>query len=231
MVSSDQKESAVTRRILTVVLAGGLAAFVAAQDAKTGTQPGQVLPGPFRALVVVNPDAPKQPEGVLSEDRANLGDLARVGKFHDLVTRYGVDPAVGVFSRELPQGGDTPLAKLVKALDEAVGKSRNARLHAYAIFLTMKNDFTQDVNQPVQIKKIQDFAEQVQDKNVPMGLDRAESERTKAYDLPADASVVVLTYVNLTVKTRHAFTADRPLDDAAVQAILGDVNSLIGRKK
>jgi hypothetical protein len=221
-----------TRRTLTVVLAGGLlAGLVTAQEAKTGTQPGQVLPGPFRALVVANPDAPTPPEGVLSEDRSNLGDLARVGKFHDLVTRYGVDPTVGVFSRELPQGADQPLGKLVKALDDAVGKHRPARLHAYAIFLTLKGDFTQDPDQPVQVKKIQDFAEQVQLKHVPLALDRTESERTKAFDLPADASVVVLTYVNLTVKARHAFTADKPLDDAAVQAILGDVNNLIRKTK
>src|SRR3954447_14949976 len=113
-----------TRRTMAVVVAGGVfAGMVAGRDAPPpGTQPGQVLPGPFPALVVFNPDAPKAPEGVLSEDRTNLGDLARVGKFHDFVTRYGVDPTVAVFSRELPQGGDQPLGKLLQALDQAVGK-------------------------------------------------------------------------------------------------------------
>src|SRR5436309_14831059 len=110
------------RRFQVVMGAGGLVAgVVAGQETKpAGTQPGQVLPGPFRALVVFNPDAPKPPEGVLSEDRSNLGDLARVGKFHDFVTRYGIDPTVAVISRELPQGGDQPLGKLVQALDQAV---------------------------------------------------------------------------------------------------------------
>lgn len=221
-----------TRRTLTVVAAAGLfAGLVAGQDAKpAGTEPGQVLPGPFRALVVTNPDAPKLPEGVLSEDRSNLGDLARVGKFHDFVTRYGVDPTVGVFARDVPQA-DQPVGKLLKALDDAVAKNRTARLHAYGIFLTLKGDFLQDVQQPVQVKQIQDFAEQLKLQNVPLGIDRVESERTKLFGLPADASVVVLAYVNQTVQSRHVFTADKPLDDAAIQAIAADVTKLIGRKK
>jgi hypothetical protein len=221
-----------TPRILTVVLAGGLfASLVAAQDAKpAGTEPGQVLPGPFRALVVTNPDAPKLPEGVMSEDRTNLGDLARVGKFHDFVTRYSVDPTVAVFSRELP-AVDQPLGKLFQALDQAVGKNRNARLHAFGIFLTLKGDFLQDVQQPVQIKQIQDFAEQLKLQNVPLALDRAETERAKLYSIPPEATAVVLAYVNQTVQARHVFTADKPLDDAAIQAVLADVSKLVGAKK
>jgi hypothetical protein len=221
-----------TPRTLTVILAGGLfAGLVGAQDAKpTGTEPGQVLPGPFRALVVTNPDAPKLPEGVMSEDRTNLGDLARVGKFHDFVTRYGVDPTVAVFSRELP-AADQPLGKLLQGLDGAVAKHRNARLHAFAIFLTLKGDFLQDDNQPVQIKQIQDFAERLKLQNVPLALDRAESERSKQYNIPAEATVVVLAYLNQTVQARHVFTADKPLDDTAIQATLSDVNKLVGSKK
>ena len=102
------------RRMLTVVMASGLfAGMVAGRDAKpTGTQPGQVLPGPFDVRRD-QPGTPKPPEGVVSEDRSNLGDLARVGKFHDFVTYYGLDPTVAVFSRQLPTGADQPLGKLL----------------------------------------------------------------------------------------------------------------------
>ncbi len=143
------------------------------------------MPGPFVALVVTNPDAPKPPEGTVSEDRSNLGDLARVGKFHDFITQYGIDPTVAVFSRELPEGKDQPLGKLLHALDQAIAKNRNARLHAFATFLTLKLPFLQDVTEPVEINRIKAFAEQLQLKYVPLALDRIESERTKAYDLPA----------------------------------------------
>jgi hypothetical protein len=221
------------RLTLTVVLMGGLfASLVAGQEAKqVGTQPGQVLPGPFTALVVTSPDAPKPPEGVVSEDRSNLGDLARVGKFHDFVTHYGLDPTVTVFSRELPQGVDQPLGKLLKALDQAIAKNRNARLRAFAVFLTLKGPFFEDVNHPVQVKQLQDFAEQLQLKYVPLALDRTDSERTKAYAIPADVTTLVLVYVNQTVVARHAFTADKPLDEAAIEPILGDVNKVVAASK
>jgi hypothetical protein len=218
-------------RVLTIVLAGSLVGLVAALDAKpTGTQPGQVLPGPFTALIVTNPDAPKPPEGVVSEDRSNLGDLARVNKFHDLVTYYGLDPTVAVFSRQPPQA-DQPLGKLMQALDQAVVKHRNDRLHAFAVFLTLKAPFAEDASQPTQVKQIRTFAEQLHLAATPLALDRTESEPAKAYDIPSDATVLVLTYVNQTVQSRHVFTADKALDDAAIQAILNDVWKLIGEKK
>jgi hypothetical protein len=218
-------------RVLTIVLACSLAGLVVARETKpTGTQPGQVLPGPFTALIVTNPDAPKPPEGVVSEDRSNLGDLARVGKFHDLVTYYGLDPTVAIFSRQPPQA-DQPLGKLVQTLDQAVVKHRNDRLHAFAVFLTLKGPFAEEASQPSQVKQIRAFAEQLHLIATPLALDRTESEPAKAYDIPADATVFVLTYVNQTVLARHVFTADKPLDDAAIQTILGDVQKLIGEKK
>jgi hypothetical protein len=221
------------RLILAVALTVGLFASLATgQDAKpVNTQPGQVLPGPFTALVVTNSDAPKPPEGVVSEDRSNLGDLARVGKFHDFVTQYGLDPTVAVFSRDLPEGADQPLGKLLQALDQAIIKNRNARLHAFAVFLTLKLPFLEEPSQPGQVKQIESFAEQLQLKYVPLALDRTDSERTKAYDIPAEATTIVLVYVNQTVQARYAFTADKLLDDAAIQTILGEVNTVIGPKK
>jgi hypothetical protein len=220
-------------RTLTVVLAGGLlVGFVAAQDAKpTGTDPGQVLPGPFPALVVTNPDAPKLPEGVVPEERLNLGDLARVGKFHDFITHFGLDPTVAVFSREAPTAADQPLAKLVQALDQAVAKNRNARLHAFVVFLTLKEPFLEDSTQPSQTKQIQAFADELKLVYLPLALDRVESERTKTYNIPADSTVEVLIFTNQTVRSKHVFTAQKPLDDAAIQAILGDVNKMVGAKE
>jgi hypothetical protein len=220
------------RRIFAVALVGGMfAGLVVGQEAKqSGTNSGQVLPGPYSALVVSNPDAPKPPEGVVSEDRANLGDLARVGKFHDFVTYYGLDPTVAVFSRQLPQGPDSPLGKLLHALDQAVAKNRSARLHAFAVFLTLKGPFLEDPNQPVQIQQIRDFAEQLKLTATPLALDLVDSGQAKTYDIPADATAVVLIYVNHKVAARHGFTADKPLDDAAIQTILGDANKAIGKK-
>src|SRR5581483_1159633 len=219
-------------RSLAVLMAGSVCTglLVANDDRPGGAQPGQVLPGPFSAYVVTGVERQPSPEGVLPAERENLGDVARVGKFHDFVTRFGLDPTVAVFSHE-PPAADQPLGKLVKALDQAVDSHKNARLHAFAIFLTLKGEFLQDEAQPGQIKQIEGFAQQLQLKNVPLALDRTESDRTRAYQIPAEASVVVLVYVNQTVRDRFTFTADKPLDDSGVQAILAAVNKVTGAKK
>jgi hypothetical protein len=218
-------------RVLTIVLTGTLLGGLAIGQGKpVGTQPGQVLPGPFTALIVTNPDAPKPPDGVVSEDRSNLGDLARVGKFHDLVTYYGLDPTVAVFSRQLPKA-DQPLAKLLQGLDQEVVKHRSDRMHAFAVFLSLQGPFAEDAGQPRQVKQIKDLAEQLKLAATPLALDRTESEQAKAYDIPADATAVVLIYVNQTVQARHVFGANKPVDDAAIQAILDEVNKLIRAKK
>jgi hypothetical protein len=220
------------RQTTALLVAGGvLTALFAAQEArKGGTQPGQVLPGPFPAYVVTGQQIQPPPDGILSEERQNFRDDARIGKFHDFVTRFGLDPTVAIFSREAPPAADQPLGKLLKALDQAVDKNRNARLHAFAIFLTLKGEFFQDEAQQAQIKQIETLAQQLQLKNVPLALDKAESERTKAYDIPADASVVVLVYINQTVQARFAFTTDKPLDDAGVQSVLAAMNKMTAAK-
>jgi hypothetical protein len=219
------------RRTLAVLgVVGLLAGWVAAQESTPGTQPGRVLPGSFRAYVVTNPETRPAEAGVLSEDRQNLSDVARVGRFHDFVTRYGLDPTVAVFARDIP-AADQPLAKLLKALDESVKKHRNARLHAFGIFLTLKGEYFQDEAWSSLIKQIESLAQQLQLKNVPLALDKTESERTKAYQIAPENAAVVLVYVNQQVVARFAFTADKPLDDAGVQAILGQVNKLVESRR
>lgn len=114
-----------------------LTAFAIAQEGKVGTQPGETLPGPFRVFVVTGPvAATSSAEGLLPEERQNLGDPGRVQKFHDFITRFGLDPVVAVFSHEPPPAADQPLAKLFKELDQAVAKYRGARLHAFGVFLS-----------------------------------------------------------------------------------------------
>jgi hypothetical protein len=208
-----------------------LAGWAAAREAEVGTRPGDTLPGPFRAFVCTGLKPPATPDVVLSEDRQNLGDPGRIRKFHDFVTRFGLDPAVAVFCREAPPSPDQPLGKLFKELDGAVEKYKAARLHAFGVFLTLKGEFFKDETQSAQVKQIEAFAQQAELRNVPLALDQVESDRTKAYQLAPEQTVTVLIYVNLTVKSRLTFTADKPLDDAGVQAVMADVNKLVAPQK
>src|SRR5689334_11830850 len=194
-------------RSLAVLVAGGvLAGLVCAQEASTsGTQDGQLLPGPFPAYVVTGQVTQPPADGVMSEERQN--------------------------SRDAPPSADQPLGKLLQQLNGAVDKNRGARLHAFAVFLTLKGEFLQDESQSAQIKQIESCAEQLKLNNVPLALDRTESGRTKAYGVPADASVVALVYVRQTVQARFTFSAAKPLDDAGVQAVLDATNKMIGARK
>jgi hypothetical protein len=218
-----------SRSLAVVAVVSLLAGFVAAQEARTGAQPGQLLPGPFRAYVVTGAETKAPTEKVQPEERQNLGDANRVGKFHDFVTRYGLDPTVAVFAREVPTAAQ-PLGQFLQVLDQAVDKNRAARLNAFAIFLTLKGDYFQDDTWSMQTKQIEGLASQLKLKNVPLAFDKSESERTKAYQIAPENTEVILVSVNQTVLARFAYTADKPLDEAGVRAILAEVTKLVAAR-
>jgi len=218
--------------VRSLAVLSGVAVFaglLAAQEAQTGTQPGQVLPGPFRTFVVTGAEAKAPAEAVQPEERQNLGDVNRVGKFHDFVTHYGLDPTVAVFARETP-ATDQPLGKLPQALDQAVEKNGAARLHAFGVFLTLRGEYFLDETWSSQLQQIEGLASQLKLKSVPLALDKAESDRATAFQIAPENTAVVLVYVNQVVKARFAFTAEKPIDDAAVRAFLSEVAKAIGSR-
>src|SRR5947209_17542346 len=102
------------RGLSLLVAAWAVTALAAGDEPKTGTEPGNVLPGPFRCYNATG---------------------ARAGKFHDFVTEYGLDPTVAVFFREPVPSEDQPLGKLLQQLNAAVGDSHGGRFHAFAVLL------------------------------------------------------------------------------------------------
>ncbi|MBX7106590.1 MAG: hypothetical protein K1X57_21115 [Gemmataceae bacterium] len=191
-------------------------------------EPGEVLPGPFSAYIVAGGPKPPASEPVQTEDRQNFADPTRVGKHADLVTRFGLDPTVAVFTRESP-ADDAPLGKLLKQLDLAVAKNKNNRLRAFGVFLRLKDDFLKDDDRIPQAKAVEALATKAELKLVPLALDQAESARTKSWKLGADDQTTILLYENHRVKAKFTFTADKPLDDAGVQTVLDAVAKLVKR--
>lgn len=187
-----------------------LAAVAAADQPKIGTEPGDVLPGPFRCYNATG---------------------ARAGKFHDFVTEYGLDPTVAVFFREPIPAEDQPLGKLLQQLDAAVGKDRGNRLHAFAVLLALKDEFLKDDARGTFIDGLEKLFAKLNLQNVPLGLERTESEQTKRYNLTADAAVTILVYNSQIVQARFVFGADKPFDDAALAAVMAEVGKLTGKKK
>jgi hypothetical protein len=211
------------RALVTLFLMAGM---VVAAD-PTGTQPGQVLPGPFTAYVVFGGPKGKQTDPVQTEERQNFADPSRAGKFHDLVTRFGLDPTVAVFARDGVPAEDAPLARLIKSLDQLVQKNRNARLHAFVVFLNLQKEFLKDDTRIPQAKAIEQLATKLDLRDTPLAMDQVESDRTKSFGLNPDQLITVIVYENLKVKARFDFTADKPLDEAGLKAIEAEVAKLI----
>jgi hypothetical protein len=195
---------------MMLVAAWAVAAVAGADQPKTGTEPGNVLPGPFRCYTVTG---------------------ARAGKFHDFVTEYGLDPTVAVFFREPIPSEDQPLGKLLRQLNASVGGNRGGRLHAFAVLLALKDEFLKDDNRGAMIDGLEKLSAKLSLQNVPLGLERTESEQTKRYNIPVDATVTILVYNNQIVQARFAFGADKPFDEAAVSAVMAEVGKLSGKKK
>ncbi|MFL5329966.1 MAG: hypothetical protein ACJ8C4_13760 [Gemmataceae bacterium] len=200
-----------------------------AADPPKGVEPGQVLPGPFNAFVVFGGPKPPPPQGEPTQttERLNFGDPSRANKFHDLITRFNLDPTVALFIREAPPAEDQPLVKLIKSLDDTVQKNRNSRLHAFGIFLRLNNEFLKDDTRIPQMNQIKEFGTRLELKEFPLAIDQVESDRTKAFKIAADDQVTILIYENLKVRDRFVFTSEKPLDEAAAAKVLESVKAMI----
>jgi hypothetical protein len=120
---------------------------------------------------------------------------------------------------------------MIQSLDQAVEKNKAARLHGWAVFLGLKDDYLKDESRSAQIKQIEAFSKALSLKHVPLALDLVDSERTRAYSVSPETTVTVIIYNNLRVVNRWDFTADKPLDEAAIQAINAEIAKLVATKK
>jgi hypothetical protein len=113
---------------LGVVLAAGLA-LSAAEPVKSGPQPGEKVPGPFKPLNVTGPDA---------------------GKEECLYCKNGPKPVVMVFARELT----APVVSLIKKLDGAAAIYGDSRLGTCVIVLGDAKDLAPSLARWARAEKI-----------------------------------------------------------------------------
>lgn len=213
------------RIVMTLCVLAGVT--FAADPPSQGTDPGKVIPGPFAAYIVFGGEKATPKEAIQTEERQNSGDPTRLLKHHDLVTRFGLDPTVAVFTREAAPADDAALGKLLTQLDEAVAKNRRARLHAFAVFLRLRDEFLKDDDRIPQARSIEQFATTKKIQQTPLALDLAESERTKKWNIAPEAQTVVIVYSNHKVIAKFTYTNEKPLDDAGVGAVMAEVKKLV----
>jgi hypothetical protein len=204
-----------TRSILGLAITLLAAGTALAQDAAKPLNPGDPLPGPFRSYVVVD-------ERVEAKDPRN-----RTNKQHCLFLETDLNPGVAVFLRTVPADPNTGAAKLLKRLDGLVAEHKADRLGAFAIFLTLADDYPKDEARDERAKAVKDFAAQLKVPNVPFGLAAGKSDAVTAYSIKDDHDVSVILFNRAKVVKRWAFTADKPPADADADAILAAAKEMV----
>jgi hypothetical protein len=176
-------------------------ASAAAEELKSGPQPGESIPGPFHYFNVNGPHA-NHP--------------------HCLVCEFGLRPVVLVFLRESPDA-KPQFMTLLQKLDEAVGRYKNAELRAGVIVLN--DDFTNEQTRKDLLQKLEASAKDL--KNVVIAVDGAAGPDN--YKLSKDAEATVLLYNKHKVLANLAFAKDK-FTDKDVETILAAVRKMIGAK-
>jgi hypothetical protein len=170
--------------------------FAAASAVVRGASTANVVPGSFRALMVVDNRFPlkiKPEKGPILDEHRDPKD--RTGKIHCLVCEHGLSPVIAVFVRGDINPEKAGLKNLIKGADTLVPKYRSDKMAAFVIFLKLeggtkevrvkKPDGTEEPD-PVKAPKefpdtdlekrekyvgeITDFAKACNTDNVPFGL-------------------------------------------------------------
>ena len=231
----------------TAGLAAGLllAAAAAAQEPKADPkaapagQPGQPVPGTFRAFLVADGRfPPKVPEPKRAEDR---DPRDRTRKMHDLVTEYGLSPVVAVFVRADPKELEASgVVKLVRAVDKKIPAYRADKLAGFVQFLRVEGEakavtltapdgttrqveldaeFPDDEKRDVYAGEVEQLAKAAAAPNVPFGLAPAAGKAADAWGLKAADEVTVVIYSRMRVAKRWTFPAAGPTDEQVAEVI------------
>ena len=179
--------------LAVTVLVG--AAFADGKRIKSGLKPGDFAL-PFRCLSVTGPDK----DDVLC-----------------LVCKNGDRPLAMVFANEISD----PLKTLLKRLDLAVERNRQAELASFAVFLTADPDSTEN--------SLKELAEKEKiSENVPLVIPEIPTGPPH-YKISKDADVTVMLFKEGKVVRNFAF-APKKLTKPDVERIVASLATILPRK-
>lgn len=167
-------------------------AIASADEFTSGPQIGSTVPGQFLTIPVNGPDA---------------------GDETCLYCKYGNAPVVMVFASKPSE----ELARLVKSLEAAVGKSPEEC--GVCAIVTDESDATRRA-----LGKLADDARLKR-----LILATVDSARVKDYELNPEAGVTVLMYSRKVVRWNDAFKPGK-LDNKAIERIAAEANKHLGAK-
>jgi hypothetical protein len=116
-----------------------------------------------------------------------------------------------IFAREI----SGPLTGLVKQLNEATAKNKNAKLGSFVVFLSDDNSTAE---------KLIALAEKEKLEHTILGL--AEAEGPEGYNVAAEADVTVVLYTGRTTKANFAFKKGK-MTAEDVGRIIGDLAKIL----
>jgi hypothetical protein len=148
------------------------------------------------------------------------------GKFHSLVTAHDLDPAVLLFVRDLEIS--EPLRALLKRLDNAVEKNRNARIAVFVVFLDDKDlddVVTRDNERERIAKDLKAKLDGLMLKHVIFALD--SKMHLPKYKLDDKAEVTAILYRRYKVLARHDLPKGGLTDDV-IKEIMRQAKEYLG---
>ena len=164
-----------------------------AEELKSGPQTGEKVPGPVH------------PVNVTGEHK---------GEKYCLFCQNGDNPVAMVFARE----ASPALGKLVKKLDEATIKNKDASMGSFVVFLNDSEGLD---------KQLAEMADKAKIEKTILSIDNPAGP--KAYKVAADADITVVLYVDHKVKANYAFKKGE-IKEGDMEKILADVSKIVPAK-
>lgn len=127
--------------------------------------------------------------------------------------RYGSRPVVNIFTRSMNEN----VAKLVKDLDQVVGKNKDGGMSAFVVLLTDKPDS--------EAAALKQAAGKLGIKHTPLTVFENSTGPGK-YKIAKDADVTVMMWVESDVKVNHAMKAS-DLNKESIAKIIADTQKIL----
>ena len=160
---------------------------------KSGPQVDEKVPGPFHPLNCTGENA---------------------GEKVCLFCKNGENPVAMIFARQTSPA----LTKLIKKMDEATVKNKDASMGSFVVFLNDSEKLKDELKKLANKEKLQQCILSIDNPAGPKG-----------YNVAQDADVTVVLYTNRTVKANHVYKKGE-LQDKDIDQIVADVSKILPRK-
>jgi hypothetical protein len=195
------------------------------EDRPAGLKVGKTLPGPFHPYNITGPVEYEEDDRPDAKKEKKVKYSPR-GKYHCLVSQYGLNPVVMLVARD-GMDDNTAFRALLKRLDAAAERNPTVRLGVFVVFLLDKvpDVVADDDEREKAAADLKKLAEGLSLKKVVLCL--GSTSDLEKYKLDPKKALTAVLYKKLQVLGLHELTADK-VDSGAVDAIMKDVRDKLG---